>query len=151
MPDPHPPPAPTPAGWPGLDVVVRSTHVDLFGHLNHARYLEFMEWARFAWAEHHGFPMLEMVETQRIGPALLRVDIQFRRECRLGDSLVVSVTPLSARRRIGRLRQDIVDRATGERVCEAEITFVMFDLDARRAVALPDAFRAMLAEGPDPA
>lgn len=121
-----------------------STHVDIFGHLNHARSLEFMEWARFCWAAHHGFPIEKMVE-EGYGPAIVRANVTWRRECRLGDRLRVTVLPLSARRGIGKLRQEVWK---GEELClEAEMSFVMFDLKARKALELPPAFLELLREG----
>jgi thioesterase III len=135
-----------PSEWPGLRVVVQSTHIDMFGHVNHTRYLEYMEWARFAWSEHHGFPLPRMIAEERIGPAVLRVQIQFRRECKLGDDLLVTAAAMSARRQIGRIKQTITDVRTDELVCDAELTFVMLDLIERKAVDLPSAFRALVPE-----
>jgi thioesterase-3 len=126
--------------WPGLEVDVMSTHIDMFGHVNHTRYLEYMEWARFAWADHHGFPIPRMVSDHHVGPAILRAQLQFRRECRMGDRLRVTARALSARRSIGRIQQTIVDVRTDEVTCEGELTFVMLDLLNRRAAPLPEPF-----------
>ncbi|MDP2308018.1 MAG: thioesterase family protein [Pseudomonadota bacterium] len=126
--------------WSGLPVTVMSSHIDMFGHVNHTRYLEYMEWARFAWAAHLGVPLPELVRDEGIGPAIIRAALSFRRECRLGDELLVTVRVVSARRGIGRLHQDIVDRHTNERVCDAEMAFVMLDLATRKAVPLPAFF-----------
>jgi len=82
--------------WPGLPVTVMSTHIDMFGHVNHTRYLEYMEWARFAWAAHLGMPLPELVRDEGIGPAIIRATLSFRRECRLGDELLVTVRVVSA-------------------------------------------------------
>jgi thioesterase-3 len=134
--------------FPGIEVEVQSTHVDMFGHLNHTKYLEYMEWARFAWSAHEGFPIDRMVLEQRMGPAVLRVNIQYRRECRLGDRLHVTVEPQSRRRAIGVLRQVLTDVRTGDRVCEAELAFAMLDLDTRKVVPLPQAFVDSLPKEP---
>lgn len=140
--------APPMSPFAGIEVVVQSSHVDMFGHVNHTCYLEYMEWCRFAWAAHHGFAIPEMVAQQRIGPAVLRVQIQYRRECRHGDRLRVRAQALSARRSIGRIAQTIhlitADGGDGELVSDAELTFVMMNLDTRSAVPLPEAFSAML-------
>lgn len=128
--------------FPGLPVTVRSTQIDLFGHVNHVAYLQFMEWARFAWTEHMGLPIPRLVEEQRMGPAILKVDIRYRRECLLGDPLLVTVEPLSVRRGIGRLRQEVIRLETGEVACSAEMSFVMIDLDKRTIRPLPALFRA---------
>lgn len=124
--------------FPGLPVTVRSSHVDMFGHVSHMAYLEFMEWARFAWAAHHGLPIPRLVAEQRMGPALIDARIRYRRECALGDDLRVTVTPLRARRSIGRLHQQVL---RGDEVCcEAELAFAMIDLDTRRLRELPPIF-----------
>jgi len=128
----------------GIQVEVQSTHVDMFGHLNHTKYLEYMEWCRFAWAAAEGFPIAEMVERERVGPAVLRVDVRYRREARLGDQLHVSVEPLSRRRAIGLVRQVVTDSASGLVAAEAEISFVMIHLDTRRVAPLPESFLRLL-------
>lgn len=132
------------SAFTGLELVVQSTHVDLFGHVNHARYLEFMEWGRFAWSAHHGFPITQMVE-EGYGPAIIKAEIHWRRECRFGDRLRVTVEAVSARRGIGRLYQQIL--RGDELVCDGELTFVMFDLKERKARELPEVFLRMVAQG----
>ena len=127
--------------FPGLVLQVQSTHVDVFGHVNHARYLEFMEWARFAWSAHYGFPIEQMV-AEGWGPAIVKAEIRWRRECKMGDTLTVTVEALSARRGLGKLRQEI--RRDQELVCDGELTFVMFDLKKRQARELPEVFLKLL-------
>lgn len=127
-----------PAPFPGLDVTVRSSHVDLFGHVSHMAWLEYMEWARFAWAEHVGAPIPVLIERDRLGPALVKLEVRYRKEGRLGDQLRVSVEPVSADRRLGRLRQEARLVPGGELCCDALMTFVMIDLDTRRPRPLPD-------------
>lgn len=136
------------SSFPGIEVEVQSTQVDMFGHLNHTKYLEFMEWCRFAWAAAEGFPIPEMIARERVGPAVLRVDVRYRREARLGDRLHVSVEPLSRRRAIGILRQVVTDVASGLVAAEAELSFVMIDLDTRTVAPLPDAFLRTLPRPP---
>lgn len=138
-----------PTDFPGLLVRVPSSHIDMFGHCNHARYLEYMEWARFAWAAHSGCPIPVMVQNGR-GPAILRADVRYRRECVYDDELLVTVEPISARRGIGRLRQVLTRTSDGEVVCDGELTFVMLDLVARKATTLPPEFLAQLGASSTP-
>ena len=130
--------------FPGLPVTVQSSHVDMFGHLGHTWYLQFMEWARFAWSEHIGLSIPTMMEEERIGPALIKAEVRYRKECRLGDELLVTVEPLQARRRLGRVRQTVV--RDGEVACEAELWFAMIHLDERTARPLPAAWMAAAPE-----
>jgi len=136
-----------PTDFPGIVLRVPSSHIDMFGHCNHTHYLEYMEWARFSWAAHSGAPIPEMVQNG-VGPAILRADVRYRRECLYDDELHVSVEPLSARRDIGRLRQVITRVVDGEIACEAELTFVMLDLRERRATRLPAHFLAQVGDAP---
>jgi acyl-CoA thioester hydrolase/thioesterase-3 len=115
----------------------------MFGHVNHTRYLEYMEWARFSWADHHGFPLPAMVRDEQRGPAILRAKLHFRRECRMGDDLIVTAEAAGATRGIGRIHQEIRDATTGDVVCSAEMTFVVIDLVKRKAVELPAKFLAL--------
>lgn len=127
--------------FPGLPIIVRSSHIDMFGHVSHMAWLEFMEWARFAWADHIGLPIDRLMATERMGPAIFKLEVRYRQEGRLGDALRVSVEPISADRRLGRLRQEVRREATGELCCEAEMSFVMIDLDTRRPRPMPEAWR----------
>ena len=132
-----------PAPFPGLPVTVRSSHVDLFGHVSHMAWLEFMEWARFAWAAHVGAPIPQLIERDRMGPALVKLEVRYRKEGRLGDELLVTVEPVSADHRLGRLRQEARLQADGVVCCEAELTFAMIDLDSRRLRPMPEAWRGL--------
>jgi YbgC/YbaW family acyl-CoA thioester hydrolase len=128
--------------FPGIFVTVQSSHVDLFGHVNHTRYLEFFEWARFAWSAWYGMPIESMVAEGR-GPAIVRAQVSWRKECKLGDILRVTVEPVSARRGIGQVKQEIWREEL--LCCEAQMSFVMFDLKERKALPLPEAFLSLLA------
>jgi acyl-CoA thioester hydrolase/thioesterase-3 len=129
--------------WPGLPITVQSSHIDMFGHVNHTRYLEFMEWARFAFCEYHGFPLQNLVRDDHRGPAIVRAKLLFRRECVMGDKLLVTAEAAGASRGIGRVHQTILHEDTHELACSAEMTFVMIDLDQRRVVGLPPQFLAL--------
>lgn len=129
------------APFPGLPVTVRSSQVDMFGHVSHMAWLEYMEWARFAWAEHVGAPIPELMARERMGPALLKLQVRYRREGRLGEELLVTVEPLSADRRLGRIRQEARLQPGGELCVDAEMTFAMIDLDTRRLRSMPEAWR----------
>ena len=126
--------------FPGLPVVVRSTHVDFMGHVSHMAYLEFMEWARLAWADHVGAPIPQLIQQDRMGPALIKIEVRYRKECHLGDALRVHVTPLSVRRKLGRLYHTIVREQTNELAAEAWMTFAMIDMDTRSLRELPPAW-----------
>jgi Thioesterase-like superfamily len=44
-----------------LETVVRCIEIDVNGHVNNARYVEYLEWGREAWYEAHGFPYARLL------------------------------------------------------------------------------------------
>lgn len=122
-------------------IVVRSTEVDVYGHVNNAKYLEYLEWGRFDWAEATG------LTPERVGPDLglvvANINVNYRREARTGDRLVVKTRLAARSRRSIRFTQVVVD-AAGERVADAEVTAVVFDLRTRRSAEMPDELAARL-------
>lgn len=66
---------------------VRSYELDGLGHLNHAVFLNYLEQARFDALAAGGFP-IEAMEKRGWGVHVVRIEIDYRRECRLGDHLI---------------------------------------------------------------
>ena len=40
-----------------LEIVVRPTEIDVNGHVNNAKYVEYLEWGREEWYERNGLPL----------------------------------------------------------------------------------------------
>ena len=121
------------------EIEVRSTHVDEYGHANHARYVEYLEWARFDWYEANALPFAD----DGIGAAVVNVNVDFRREAKRGDRLFIRTWVESIGKTSVRYGQRI-DNSAGEAVCEAKVTAVAFDLQARRAAPIPPELRERL-------
>jgi len=129
------------AGMIEMTATVRPTQVDTFGHMNHAAYLEVFEWARWEWAAARGMDMERMAAEDRIGPAVLHVDLSFTKELRMHDPVRVRTWVESLERVKGVMGQEMV-RADGAVAALMFLTFAIFHLDRRRVVALPESLRA---------
>jgi YbgC/YbaW family acyl-CoA thioester hydrolase len=127
---------------------IRSTQVDSFGHLNNAAYLELYEWARWEWGEASGLDHHEMVHKRKIGPAILHIDLTFSKEIRLHETVTVRTWFHKAEKAKAVVAQEML-RSTGEIASKALIEFVMFNLEDRRAVPLPDDMRALYEKDAD--
>ena len=68
------------------DLLIREHHLDSFGHVNHATYLELLEEARWEFVTAKGFG-LDIVHQTGIGPVVLEVQIQFLKEIRLRQAV----------------------------------------------------------------
>lgn len=72
-----------------VDVVVRSYELDSFGHLNHAVYLNYFEFARFDAFTQAGFPP-ERLLADGVGIHVVRVEVDYLAEGRLGQHMRIS-------------------------------------------------------------
>ncbi len=127
-----------------FEYVVRPTQVDTFGHLNHAVYLEIFEWARWEWAAAEGMGLEEMIAKARIAPAVLHVDLTFLKELRMHEAVRVRTWLQLLEGIKGVVGQEMV-KADGAVAARLWLTFTMFHLDRRRAVAVPEALRTVFA------
>jgi len=118
---------------------VRGYHEDRFGHVNNARYLEFLEEARWAHLEAHGIDEAFFRE-YHVFPVVVRLTISYRRPASAGDVLIVS-TQLEKRgsRRVV-LAQEARFASSDEVCVEAQVTAVFLDASTGRPVALGEPF-----------
>ena len=108
---------------------IRSYHLDGYGHVNNARYLEFLEEARWAWFEAAGLlPLLG--DTQLV---VSRIDIRYRRGATEGDRLDIRSRLKEIQPRRILIFQSIALQ-TGKTCTEAEVTLI--PVQQGRAVSL---------------
>jgi acyl-CoA thioester hydrolase len=72
---------------------VRWADCDANGHLRNTCYSEFAIEVRMAYLKKHGFGLPEFRE-HGVGPVLLREEIDYFRECHMGEELTVDFTSL---------------------------------------------------------
>jgi acyl-CoA thioester hydrolase len=78
-----------------LRIRARSYELDSFAHVNHAVYLNYFEHARFAALADGGFPPSRLAERGE-GVHVVRVEVDFRREIRLGEEVEVRTRALDS-------------------------------------------------------
>lgn len=69
-----------------FELTVRSTDVDMIGHVNHAKYLEYLEWARFEWLDEIGLTMEEFHRRQLL-PVVVHVSIDYIKELKFNERI----------------------------------------------------------------
>ena len=125
-----------------IEIKIRGFHLDLYGHVNNARYLEFFEDARWAWVDEHFDPGLW--EERGLAWIVARITVNFRRPATMGDVLTVDARLTRLGGKTGVIEQLVHNKATGELVADAEVTFVVIDREENRAVALDGPIRRAL-------
>ncbi|MCF7529950.1 acyl-CoA thioesterase [Neisseria lisongii] len=117
-----------------MQIRVRNYHLDGYGHVNNARYLEFLEEARWAFFDTQGWlPLLD-----NICLAVVRADLRYRRPAFAGDDLRVHIEVKELSSRYLVLRQNIELAAQGKNAVEADITLMPIDAASGKAVRLPE-------------
>ncbi|MWC28536.1 acyl-CoA thioesterase [Paenibacillus sp. MMS18-CY102] len=126
-----------------LELIVRSTEIDVNGHVNNAKYLEYLEWGREEWYEANALPY-EVLKEHGVQTVTVNININYRKECRQGDRLTVITQPQSIGRSSYVLLQRIVNEQ-GELCADAQVTSVTMDVDTRKSRPVPDPLRDLFA------
>jgi len=115
-----------------ITIKVRGYHLDMYGHVNNARYLEFLEEARWSLLEDN-IDLDEWVAGGR-GFVVMNIDITYRRPARFGDLLQIRSAVTRLARRKGIITQEVVAQATGKLVAVAAVTFGVTDAGTGKLV-----------------
>lgn len=107
-------------------------HLDTFGHVNNATYLELFEEARWDWITQNGYGLAQ-VQASRKGPTILEINIKFRRELRNRQSIEIVSWMDAYPSRVGTCLQQMLSE-DGQLCCEARFAIGLFDLDERKLI-----------------
>lgn len=113
------------------------------GHTNNAVYLTYLEQSRFAhWRSLWGFGSPQLPSGMP-GVILARVECDYRRSTRYGDTLEIRMRVAEIGRTSFRYEYEILD-AEGRTVLSANTVQVMYDYSLEKPVPIPDHIRALL-------
>jgi acyl-CoA thioester hydrolase len=125
-------------------IEVRFRDCDPMGHANNAVYLTYLEQTRFShWRSLWGFGTPQL-PPGRPGVILARVECDYKRPAKYGDTLEIRMTIAELGRTSFRYEYEIVDQE-GKTVLTAKTVQVMYDYAAEKPVPIPDDIRALLA------
>ena len=113
-------------------IKIRGYHLDVYGHVNNARYLEFMEEGR--WTMFDGKIDLDEWRKDGFSFYVVNININYLKAAVIGDTIEVITKMLKLGNKSGVIRQKIVIAGTDEVCVDAEVTFVIVGESGR---ALP--------------
>lgn len=119
-----------------LETVVRCAEIDVNGHVNNARYVEYLEWGREEWYEASGFPYDRLLALGAI-TVVVSLNLNLRQPCHQGDRLRIVTRPERRGRSSFALAQRI-ERGDGVLAADAVVTVVTVDPATRRSRPLPE-------------
>lgn len=113
-------------------LLIIERHLDTFGHVNNATYLQILEEARWELITARGYG-LQKIRDSGLGPTILDCNIRFMKELRLRQNIIIKTQTLSAEGKIGKLSQWIYNDQN-DLCCEATFTIGLFDVKGRKLV-----------------
>ena len=111
------------------EIKIRGYHTDLYQHVNNARYLEFLEEARWQLLEDH--TDLESFMKKGFLFFVVNINISYKSQARVNDLIRIR----SGIKKIGNtsavVRQQVLNLTTGQVCVDADITFVLSDFKGK--------------------
>ena len=114
---------------------ILETDIDMYGHVNNAKYLNYFEEARWDIVTEKGFGYQRIME-EKIGPVILRVDMQYLKELRARDKITIHTEFTSPPAKIMTLTQTI-KKEDGTIACIADFTYAVWSLEKRKIIHPP--------------
>lgn len=115
------------------EVLIQEFHLDSFGHVNNAVYVELYEEARWDFITKNGFG-LDYIQKHQMGPVILDLQVRFKRELKNRERIkIISRTKEIVSPKIMVLEQTMF-KPDGKVASEAIFTVGFFDMKERKLV-----------------
>lgn len=113
-------------------LTIKEFHLDTFGHVNNATYLQIYEEARWELITTKGYG-LDKIRKSGQGPIILEINLKFLKELRLRENIIIHTQSLGYQGKIGKLKQWITD-SKGNICSEVEMVLGLFDTIERKLI-----------------
>lgn len=124
-----------------IEIVVRSTEIDVNGHVNNAKYLEYLEWGREDWFEQQGLDY-DTLKAAGAVTVVVHVSASYRKETMQNDRLRIRTTRGEVGNTSFRMIQQIMNQHD-EVVIDAEFVIVTVNPDTHQKTRVPDVIRKL--------
>jgi YbgC/YbaW family acyl-CoA thioester hydrolase len=124
------------AGEITLEIVVRCTEIDVNGHVNNARYVEYLEWGREEWYDRQDLAY-ERLRELGVVTVVVNINLNLRRPCRQGEPLRIITWP-QRRGRTSFVLAQRIEKQGGEVAADALVTLVTVDPTTGNSKPLPE-------------
>jgi thioesterase III len=114
------------------ELTIHEGHLDTFGHVNNATYLQLFEEARWQLITANGYG-LDEIKRRQAGPTILEINLRFAREVRNRERVTIKSWTESYTGKVHKFQQQLLNERQ-EVCCDAAFVIGLFDLQARRLV-----------------
>ena len=124
------------------NIKVRGYHLDMYGHVNNARYLEFFEEARWCYIEEK----INLRDWKQRGYAFLvvNININYRQPALLDQILAIHCTMNRIGNKSATIHQNMLVEGTDKIIADADVTFVIIDIATQKALPIKGELLAVL-------
>ena len=116
------------------EIKVRGYHLDIYAHVNNARYLEFLEEARWSYFEAH--EAIGAFADLKLAFVLVNININYRRPAFNAEVLEISTRLAKVGNKSCKVEQVIKLKGADKVIADAEVTFVLMSMVTNKAVSL---------------
>lgn len=120
------------------EIIIRAHHLDTFGHVNNAAYLQIFEEARWDILINGGFG-LDDILSSKLGPVILEVNLKFLKEMRFGDKILIHSQIKDYSGKVSLLTQEMRNESDVP-MAVADFKIGLFDLSNRKLVMPTEAW-----------
>lgn len=125
-----------------IEIKVRGYHLDVYQHVNNARYLELLEEGR--WAHYEGRLESGFFTQNKLGMVVVNNNINYHYPATLGEILIVKTKIEYIGNKSLRFKQQIFLKGSEKLVIDATVTFVILDMKAGKSVFIDGKIKELL-------
>jgi len=125
-----------------IKIKVRGYHLDMYQHVNNARYLEFLEEARWDFIE----SKINLKEWKKkgLGFVVAKIDINYRKPASLDQVIEIKSQISRMNIKSATIEQSIYLENTDTLIANADVTFVIVNIKTGKTVPLEGEFLQLL-------
>jgi thioesterase III len=123
-------------------VKVYGFHLDMYGHVNNARYLEFLESARWEFIAEK----MDLRDLDKLGIAFLvaNININYRQPATIGQTLEIETRMAHISAKSAKVHQEIRIKDQDQLVVDADVTFVIIDAKSKKVLSIKGDIRKII-------
>lgn len=114
-------------------VQIKESHLDSFGHVNNAVYVQLYEEARWDFITKLGFGM-DVIQRDQVGPVILDLQVRFKRELKNRETITITSQTIEIKGSKVLVLEQKMLRLDGKVASEAVFTIGFFDLKERKLI-----------------
>lgn len=113
--------------------IVQETHLDVFGHMNHAVYLELFEEARWDLITKAGWGLDHILQTQ-IGPVVLEVQVVYKKELKAREKVTITTYQGEVVNKLVMSVSQEMIKESGDLAATIKLNIGLFDMAKRKLI-----------------